>query len=249
MLHQNSAQHNFITTFFARIENSLELFESTALQIASSTTNIESVQTGIFENTALQTASSNKNVKLVQHGNMFLNTIDFVKVVQPQSIHKQTQNIFMSTEFMKYWIHLVKSKLIKRKESFNTDICFVENDQQSTVELVMNFITVQNNNRLIVVQHQNTRLFKAFEVDKRTPWTVNVKFFDPHGTEKNVFESVLETWFESYKQTNIHIDQRTDSSLDIVTNRNVLTNSPRGTKSYDSGYCGIYICYFILSFN
>ena len=111
----------------------------------------------------------------------------------------------------------------------------------------MKFITVKKNNRLIVVQHQNTRLFKAFEVDKRTPWKVKVNFFDPHGTEKNEFESVLKTWFESFRPANVHIDQRTDCSLDIVTNRDVLTNSPRGTKSYDSGYCSIYICYFILS--
>ena len=111
----------------------------------------------------------------------------------------------------------------------------------------MNFINMKNSNRLIVVQYQNTRLLKAFEVDKRTPWTVKVKFFDPHGSEKNQFESVLKTWFETFKPVNIAIDQRTERTLDIVTKRDVLTNSPKGTKSYDSGYCGIYIMWYLAS--
>ena len=246
-LQQNTAEHNFINKFFVRIDNSLELFESTALQIASSKSNVQSVQDGIVESNALHTASKNKNVKLVQHGNVFLNTKDFIKVVLPQTIHKQTQNIYMSTDFMKYWIHLVKSNLMKKKDNFKTDICFVENDQQSTVELVMNFITVNKNNRLIVVQQQNTNLFKAFEVDKRTPWLVKVNFFDPHGSEKKEFESILKAWFDNYRPANINIDHRSECSIEIVTNRDLLMNSPRGIKSYDSGYCGIYICYFILS--
>ena len=151
----------------------------------------------------------------------------------------------MSTDFMKYWMHLVKSNLIKQKENFNTDICFVENDQQSAVELVMNFITVEKNDRLIVVQQQNTKLFKAFVVDKRTPWIVKVHFFDPHGLEKNEFESVLKTWFETFRPGNIDIGQRTDCSIEIVTNRDVLTNSPRGTKSL----WYLYLLFHSLSFN
>ena len=35
--------------------------------------------------------------------------------------------------------------------------------------------------------------------------------------------------------------------MDIVTDRDQLCHSDHGTKSYDGGACGIYICYFVLS--
>ena len=142
---------------------------------------------------------------------------------------------------MKFWIHLLQSKLAKMESNENTKVCFIDASDTNTVEQVMNFITSPEKSRLIVVEPQNSRLFKAFEVDKRSSNSVSVKFFDPSGIEKKTFKEVIQEWLHT------SIREEKGLTLDIVIDRDQLCHSDQGTKSYYGGVCGIYICYFILS--
>ena len=195
----------------------------------------------------MQLAPQNKNINVIQHGKVYLKTQDYIKVVTPQKLHAQVQNVFMSTGFMKFWLHLLLSKLGKMEINNYKQVCFIDSIETNTVERVTNFITLPEKTRLINVEPQNSRLFKAFEVDKRNSTSVSVKFFDTSGMEKNTFKKVIQEWFAGFNSVDTSIGEEQDLTLDIEIDRDQLCHSDQGTKSYDGGACGIYICYFILS--